>query len=66
MWEMLFAERLFGETLEPLESSSVGLMIQYLGAPSKSFLDRCKKAGTYFDEDGSYLLDRLFLRIWLT
>lgn len=60
MWEMLFAERLFGETLDPFESSSIRLMIRYLGTPPKRFLDRCKKAGTFFGEDGSYLFDWIF------
>ena len=56
MWEVLFAERLFGDKLEPLESSSVGSMIRYLGTPPKSFLERCKKSDTFFDKEGSYCL----------
>lgn len=51
IWELLFAEHLFGKTDERgcLES-----MIRYIGAPSKECLERCERSDAFFDEKGKY------------
>ncbi|KAF2756313.1 kinase-like protein [Pseudovirgaria hyperparasitica] len=51
IWELLFGERIFGQTDE---LSSVSLMVQYLGLPPKSFLGRCAASQAFFDEKGDW------------
>ncbi|TKX27226.1 protein kinase domain-containing protein 2 [Elsinoe australis] len=49
IWELLFAERLFGNTDE---HGSIQSMIRYLGAPPKSFLELCRRSEAFFDNTG--------------
>jgi len=49
IWELLFAEHLFGSDNE---EDSLALMITYLGPPPAEFLERSEVSQDYFDEQG--------------
>jgi hypothetical protein len=46
---MIFDERLFGD-IDKFQS--LELMIKYLGAPSRDFLNRCEMSDDFFDKQG--------------
>ncbi|KAL9130562.1 MAG: hypothetical protein Q9217_001275 [Psora testacea] len=51
IWELLFAEHLFGSENE---KDSLALMITYLGPPPAEFLERSEVRQVYFDEQGRW------------
>ncbi|KAI7388183.1 hypothetical protein KC336_g17406 [Hortaea werneckii] len=48
IWELLFAEQIFGSTDE---RGSIESMIKYIGAPPSDFLDTCANSQAFFDSD---------------
>jgi hypothetical protein len=50
VWELVFGERLFGQENE---LNTIRLMVQYLGSPPKSLLERCTRGTEFFDEQGT-------------
>ena len=49
LWELLFAEHLFGSTNV---QNSLAMMIKYLGPPPSEVLERSPIRGRYFDDHG--------------
>ncbi|KAI7413511.1 hypothetical protein KC336_g11364 [Hortaea werneckii] len=54
IWEMLFAEQIFGSTDE---NGSIESMIKYIGAPPRDFLDACAHSQAFFDSDDAVKLE---------
>jgi len=53
VWELLFAERLFGSGNE---QDGLAMMITYLGPPPSELLERNQIRGQFFDDHGEYFL----------
>jgi serine/threonine-protein kinase SRPK3 len=53
VWELLFAEHLFGSDNE---EDGFAMMITYLGPPPSELLERSQIRGHYFDDHGEYFL----------
>ncbi|GAB1731235.1 hypothetical protein NU195Hw_g8206t1 [Hortaea werneckii] len=56
IWELLFAEQIFGSTDE---NGSIESMIKYIGAPPRDFLDACAHSQAFFDSNGKWTYETI-------